>query len=333
MILFLMILYFLDDNTSATIIFFTITCGIILILIITTTAICMRYFEAKKIKTGILKDFELKNLETNNLENFDPECIINSQVDLLPYNRGFEFPREHLKLRKPLEPGSFGVIKEAIAIVTSADENESLVSVKMAMKDSNIDVLHFLVSELKIMIYLGEHRNLVNLLGAVTKNILKGEMMIITEHCEFGNLKSFLMNHQSYFVNQIRNDMFDQTIEIVRLNLFDVMEGFQEKLRDVYSSDLLSWAFQIARGMDYLSSNKVVHGDLAARNVLLCAGNIVKICGFGLSKSIYKNENYEKIRHPYKWWAVEAFTDENFSTLSDIWSYGKQIIKYYPTIG
>ena len=40
---------------------------------------------------------------------------------------------------------------------------------------------------------------------------------------------------------------------------------------------------------------QVLHGDLAARNILLADNNIVKICDFGLSKSMCKNENYKKI--------------------------------------
>ena len=40
--------------------------------------------------------------------------------------------------------------------------------------------------------------------------------------------------------------------------------------------------------MEYLASKKVLHGDLAARNVLLAEGNIVKICDFGLSKMLQK---------------------------------------------
>jgi serine/threonine protein kinase len=37
-----------------------------------------------------------------------------------------------------------------------------------------------------------------------------------------------------------------------------------------------------------------MHGDLAARNILLADDNIVKICDFGLAKSMYKSENYRK---------------------------------------
>lgn len=47
--------------------------------------------------------------------------------------------------------------------------------------------------------------------------------------------------------------------------------------RPVCTSDLVCWAFQVARGMDYLSSKKILHGDLAARNILLCDDNIVKV--------------------------------------------------------
>ena len=36
--------------------------------------------------------------------------------------------------------------------------------------------------------------------------------------------------------------------------------------------------------MEYLSSKRVMHGDLACRNILLAADNVVKICDFGLAK-------------------------------------------------
>lgn len=64
--------------------------------------------------------------------------------------------------------------------------------------------------------------------------------------------------------------------------------------RTVTTTDLLCWSFQVARGMEYLASRKVLHGDLAARNILLCDDNVVKICDFGLARSMYKNDNYKK---------------------------------------
>jgi serine/threonine protein kinase len=66
------------------------------------------------------------------------------------------------------------------------------------------------------------------------------------------------------------------------------------EVRAIKTTDLLCWSFQIARGMEYLASRKVLHGDLAARNVLLAEGNVVKICDFGLAKEMYKDYNYKK---------------------------------------
>ena len=77
--------------------------------------------------------------------------------------------------------------------------------------------------------------------------------------------------------------------------------------------------------MDYLAGKKVLHGDLACRNILLAADNVVKICDFGLAKDIYKTDNYRKKTDgplPIKWMAIESLRDRVFSTQSDVWSFG-----------
>lgn len=99
--------------------------------------------------------------------------------------------------------------------------------------------------------------------------------------------------------------------------------------RSVCTSDLVCWSFQVARGMDYLASRKVLHGDLAARNILLCDDNIVKICDFGLARSMYKNDNYKKQGEaplPFKWLALESISDHVFSTYSDVWAFGESTV-------
>ena len=68
----------------------------------------------------------------------------------------------------------------------------------------------------------------------------------------------------------------------------------------------------------------MLHGDLAARNVLLADDNIVKIADFGLSRKVYKNCNYQKQGQealPVKWMAIESLIDRVFSSQSDVWSF------------
>ena len=96
-------------------------------------------------------------------------------------------------------------------------------------------------------------------------------------------------------------------------------------LKPICTKDLVCWAYQVTRGMDYLAGKKVMHGDLACRNILLAADNVVKICDFGLAKDIYKTDNYRKKTDgplPIKWMAVESLRDRVFSTQSDVWSFG-----------
>ena len=58
--------------------------------------------------------------------------------------------------------------------------------------------------------------------------------------------------------------------------------------------DLISWSLQIARVMDYLVSKKVLHGDLAARNVLLADDSVAKVADFGLARQLYQDYDYKK---------------------------------------
>jgi hypothetical protein len=60
-----------------------------------------------------------------------------------------------------------------------ADENVTTVAVKMVKPTAKSkDAIVALVRELKILIYLGEHLNVVNLLGACTKTSVIGKNQI-----------------------------------------------------------------------------------------------------------------------------------------------------------
>ena len=64
-------------------------------------------------------------------------------------------------------------------------EPVTTVAVKMVKPQADITYIKALMSELKIMIHLGKHLNIVNLLGACTTGLAKRELLIIVEYCRY----------------------------------------------------------------------------------------------------------------------------------------------------
>ncbi|XP_050093404.1 platelet-derived growth factor receptor alpha-like [Anopheles aquasalis] len=125
----------------------------------------------------------------------------------------------------------------------------------------------------------------------------------------------------------VLSDRTDTSTEIQERLLLNSDEPSEPEtpLRSLNTTDLICWAAQVASGMEYLASRNVMHGDLAARNILLCDEKVVKICDFGLARTIYRQNVYKNMGKailPFKWLALECIADNVFTKRSDVWSYG-----------
>jgi len=89
--------------------------------------------------------------------------------------------------------------------------------------------------------------------------------------------------------------------------------------------NLIKMAMSASQGMEYLSSNHIVHRDLASRNLLVKKQEnefCIKVSDFGLSKICAFNTEQISGAIPWKWTAIEGIKRRKFSTKSDVWSFG-----------
>nr|XP_054416973.1 fibroblast growth factor receptor 1 isoform X9 [Pongo abelii] len=223
----------------------------------------------------------------------------------LPEDPRWELPRDRLVLGKPLGEGCFGqvVLAEAVGLDKDKPNRVTKVAVKMLKSDATEKDLSDLISEMEMMKMIGKHKNIINLLGACTQD---GPLYVIVEYASKGNLREYLQARRPPGLEYCYNPSHNP----------------EEQLS---SKDLVSCAYQVARGMEYLASKKCIHRDLAARNVLVTEDNVMKIADFGLARDIHHIDYYKKTtngRLPVKWMAPEALFDRIYTHQSDVWSFG-----------
>lgn len=244
---------------------------------------------------------------------------VNNYAPYLPYNKGYEIDKEQLDIDPSvvLGTGAYAVVLQG---VLHKNNDDIKVAIKTAKPMDDVSFFKALLSELKIMGFIGTHQNIVNLVGAYTRSIQNREIYICIEFCDNGNVLSYLRNNRNRFTNQVDpNGGFIDNVPIT-------IDSFVYPDRVGLSTlTLMKWAEEVANGMEFLGHKKVIHGDLAARNILLTEHLVAKIGDFGLSRQLFEYANYIKKQQsplPWKWLAIECFQDMRFSTASDVWAYG-----------
>jgi len=177
----------------------------------------------------------------------------------------------------------------AYGVVWKAKWHAMTVAVKQ-VKGTNIDerLMQEFLQEADIMKGLPPHCNVVAFIGVSVET----PICILTEFMVGGSLKT-LLDRQTNFD-------FMRKVQIMK---------------------------DVAAGMIHISMQKIVHKDLAARNVLLTENLVAKVSDFGLSRiSTGSNANNTVFSvteiGPIKWMAMESLKEKVFSTKSDVYSYG-----------
>lgn len=128
------------------------------------------------------------------------------------------------------------------------------------------------------------HRNIVRFIGACTKS---PHFYIVTEYMPGGNLYNYL--HKNCNVLKF--------------------------------SQLLKFAIDICKGMEYLHQNNIIHRDLKTANLLMDTHNVVKVADFGVARFQNKEGVMTAETGTYRWMAPEVINHDPYDQKADVFSF------------
>ncbi|XP_066299175.1 fibroblast growth factor receptor 2-like [Branchiostoma lanceolatum] len=213
----------------------------------------------------------------------------------------WEIPRANLKLGKRLGRGQFGEVRLGEVRNRGVTKTVAVKTLKDSASDSDKKDL---LGELDILVTVGQHENIISLVGACTKD---GPLSIVVEYARNGCLKDWLVTNSAAL-----NTDSEYQNQPVSLSLLPMEQ-------------LIKFGIDVASGMSHLAAMQCLHRDLAARNVLLGKNLEAKVSDFGLSRDVYESSEYvksTKSKLPLRWMAYESLFYNVYTSQSDVWSFG-----------
>ncbi|XP_022787750.1 tyrosine-protein kinase receptor Tie-2-like [Stylophora pistillata] len=228
--------------------------------------------------------------------NSRPNKVYDEAVEISIRRNWVEVRRSDVTLQDKLGEGAFGEVFKGVVRLKGKSR---ACAIKKLKENTSEKEREDLLNELQILVTVGEHPNIISLIGACTKS---GSIWVIVSLAPNGCLLNELKKNRE---NPYYNDM-RETVGFTRV-------------------DKVKIARDVACGMSYLASKKCVHRDLAARNVLLGDRNVAMVSDFGLSRDVYESGEYESLSRgmlPVRWMALESLDFFTFNTKTDVWSFG-----------
>lgn len=216
-------------------------------------------------------------------------------------------PRFRITLRNLHCEGTFGRVYSALYLHPETSR-EGQVLVKTVAEQASASQKTTFLAEGTQMAGL-QHRHILAVLGCCmnTNNV----PVIVYPWVSRGNLKRFLIHCRSGGVNTEAQIGTGSTATELRTTLL--------------TQDVVDMAIQCVLAMIYLHRHRVIHRDVAARNCVIDDRLRIKVTDTALARDLFPDDYHclgDSENRPIKWMALESVTQREYSTASDVWSFG-----------
>ncbi|XP_035657342.1 fibroblast growth factor receptor 4-like [Branchiostoma floridae] len=307
-------------NPTTTIIIVVVVCVVVIIaVVVAAVSILRRAMVSRERQNDAPTGVALEQIPTSSEDGYQSLRLPQGQKSAQPYQglavpgdsqrqsttdvvyedvkTSSEFPRNQLALREKLGQGEFGNVFRAEAWNISDHQGTTIVAVKTLKAATRDAAQPAFFKELEVLEVLGSHPNVVSFLGCCTD---KEPFYLLLEFVPGGTLQS---NLRSSRAPQTHSNLHGES-------------------KSLSSQDLTKFAWDVAKGMVFLSSKKILHRDLATRNVLVAADKTCKVSDFGISREGEEYERTAHVRLPIRWMAPESLFQRMYTSKSDVWSFG-----------
>ncbi|XP_078281430.1 tyrosine-protein kinase STYK1 [Rhinoraja longicauda] len=216
-----------------------------------------------------------------------------------PCLKQWEIPPEHIVGNlEYMQSGSYGPMY--MANILSLDGSGEVKAVFKSLHDNaSAKELSDFLDLLKFHTKICDHESIVKLLGCQTERMPR---YLLLEFVNGGNLL-----HSLWKSRETEAQAGEGELKLTERNVYSI-------------------AKQVACGLDYLTTkHHLIHGDVAARNLLIHNNLTVKLTGLSLAFDVYKTRtlsSHKAAQVPIKWLAPERIMKLPITEKSDTWSFG-----------
>ncbi|XP_072014379.1 uncharacterized protein [Amphiura filiformis] len=308
-------------SPPATYVIAAVTTGVIVIILVASICVVVCYCRRRENIDQIGEQENASNKEVHlnptfestvphddpspNLSDICMETRLQDNGDYLepmPHLRPVEAPvmtLDRLQFMKELGSGQYGIVWLAETQMITRNGVVTKVAVKTTKEDAPTSEKEDLQREMNLMKRFQLHPNVLEFLGSCVD---RDSLYVILEYMAKGTLRQVLKNSRR---------LYDYAYTTVR----DTQSSLSQ-------TQLMIFAQQVASGMDFITSNKCVHRDLATRNVLVSEDLVCKVSDFGLAREEEEYHRKSNIKLPIRWMSVESLADDVHTKESDVWSFG-----------